>query len=279
MPNIELSGKQQLSTFRRIALGTWRTAKDPSVYGSITLKMDEALRYIEAFRRIKKKRVTVSHLMARAMADVLEKAPQANAILRLGRLYQRKEIGVFFQVAMSEQDGQDDLSGMTVYRANTKTLEQIVDEFDLQVQKVRSRQDKVLEKTRGSFRLLPVWSVGWVLNLIHYLTCTWNLDLSWAGIPKDPFGSVMITNIGSLGLEEAYVPLVPYSGVPLLLALGSVRSEPLVEADEIKIRKVMRVYATFDHRVLDGLHAAKMVKILHAWFERPFEHFDPLEEG
>ena len=40
----------------------------------------------------------------------------------------------------------------------------------------------------------------------------------------------MVTNVGVLGLEEAHVPLVPYSRVPLLLALGAIR-ETLVARD------------------------------------------------
>ena len=37
MPNLELVPKSDLSSFRRMAIGTWRTVKDPSVYGSIAL--------------------------------------------------------------------------------------------------------------------------------------------------------------------------------------------------------------------------------------------------
>ena len=98
-------------------------------------------------------------------------------------------------------------------------------------------------------------------------------------IPRDPFGSIMITNIGSLGLEQAYVPLVPYSRVPLLVAMGAVEDVPLVEDGAVVVGKVMRVCATFDHRVLDGSHAAAMSKTLRAWMEHPFEHFDALPEA
>ena len=38
MANLELEPVRRLSTFRRLALGTWRTAYDPSVYGSLTLR-------------------------------------------------------------------------------------------------------------------------------------------------------------------------------------------------------------------------------------------------
>ena len=79
-----------------------------------------------------------------------------------------------------------------------------------------------------------------------------NLDLSRFGVPKDALGSVMITNVGSLGLEEAYVPLVPYSRVPLLLALGKVKDEAVVIDKNIEILPMMKIFATFDHRILDG---------------------------
>jgi pyruvate dehydrogenase E2 component (dihydrolipoamide acetyltransferase) len=40
----------------------------------------------------------------------------------------------------------------------------------------------------------------------------------------------------------------------------------------------MRVCASFDHRLLDGGHAARMVEVVRAWFEDPFAHFDPLDD-
>ncbi len=277
MPNLKLRKKKKLSSFRRIAIGTWRTVGDPSVYGSLSLRMDKALEYIEKFREVKKKRLTVTHLMAKAVAKVLEAIPDANAILRFNRIYLREEIGVFFQVAMSDpQTGEIDLSGVTIYRANEKSLEEIIQEMEDRVAKVRAGKDKQLEGTRSTFKKIPFLLLNFFIDTISFLSYTLNLDLRWMGIPKDPFGSVMITNIGSLGLEEAYVPLVPYSRVPILLALGSVKEEPIVENGEITIAKTMKVCTTFDHRILDGSHAAKMAKILREWIEDPFNHFDPL---
>ena len=39
----------------------------------------------------------------------------------------------------------------------------------------------------------------------------------------------MITNIGSLGLDTAYAPLVPFSRVPLLFAIGEAKQHVFVE--------------------------------------------------
>ncbi len=279
MPNLELRKKTQLSSFRRIAIGTWKTAFDPSVYGSLKLSMDAALAYRDAFREITGRHLTLSHMMARAVAGVLHDMPDANAILRFNRIYLRDRIGVFFQVALKDRDtGEIDLSGATVHDADQKSLLTIYDEFKATVDNVRSGKDKELESTRNLFKSIPYFFLNIFLNTIGFLSFTLNLDLRFLGMPKDPFGSVMVTNVGSLGLEEAYVPLVPYSRVPLLLAMGAVREEPVVEDGEIQVRKTMRVFATFDHRILDGSHAAKMSKNLKAWFENPEDHFGSLDD-
>lgn len=277
MPNLALTPKENLSSFRRIAIGTWRTTYDPTVYGTLALRGDRVMAYLDDFRKRTGKRVTLSHLMAKAVAMTLAEMPDANAILRWNRIYLRKDIGVFFQVAMEdEKTGEIDLSGATIFDAHTKTLLEIVEEFEKKVGAVRKREDKNLEGSRNLFKSIPFFLLNSMLDLIGWLSFTLNLDLRWAGIPKDPFGSVMITNIGSLGLEEAYVPLVPYSRVPLLIALGQVKDEPVVEDGQIVPAKIVRAFATFDHRVLDGMHAAKMSKTLKRIFADPEKELGPL---
>jgi pyruvate dehydrogenase E2 component (dihydrolipoamide acetyltransferase) len=278
MGNLDLVRKKDVSSFRKIAIGTWQDAYDPSVYGTMELRMDEAMRYIAAFREKTGKRLTISHMMAKAAAMVLKECPDANAVLRWNRVYLRQVIGVFFQVVMTDEGpGKVDLSGATLYDVEKKTLNEIYDEFNAKCDEVRKRKDKALEKTRKTFLGIPYLWLNRVLKLISFFSYTLNLDLRWAGIPKDPFGSIMITNIGSLGLDTAYVPLVPYSHVPILLAIGAVKDVPVVENGAIKPGKIMRVNATFDHRFIDGFHAAQMSRILREWFEHPFEHFDKLE--
>ena len=154
---------------------------------------------------------------------------------------------------------------------------EVIVEFEKKVDQVRKRQDPALEQTRKSFRFVPFFLLNPVLKLLAFLSYTLNLDLQWAGIPKDPFGSLMITNIGSLGLEEAYVPLVPYSRVPILLALGEIKEVPVAENGTVVIQKQLRVHATFDHRFVDGFHAAAMSKVLHQWFHDPEKYFGSIE--
>jgi pyruvate/2-oxoglutarate dehydrogenase complex dihydrolipoamide acyltransferase (E2) component len=278
MPNLDLVPKRDLSSFRKIAIGTWQDAFDPSVYGTLELRMDSAVRYIQEFRDKTGRRLTLSHLMAKAAAMALKECPDANAVLRWNRIYLRKRIGVFFQVVMGDEGaGKVDLSGATLYDVEAKSLVEICDEFEQKVSAVRARKDPALEKTRKTFLGIPHLFLNVFLKVLSFFSYTLNLDLRRFGIPSDPFGSIMITNIGTLGLDIAYVPLVPYSKVPILLATGAVKDKPVVDDGVVKPGKIMALNATFDHRIIDGFHASVMSRVLRAWLERPYEHFDKIE--
>jgi pyruvate/2-oxoglutarate dehydrogenase complex dihydrolipoamide acyltransferase (E2) component len=270
MPNVELDSPTPSSAFRKIAIGTWSTSYDPQVYGTLTVRMEEALRFIDEFRAKTGKRLTVTHLVAKAVALAFKRMPDANAILRFSRIYPRKVISVFLQVAMEDPvTGKPDLSGTTLPGVDQMTLEQIVDATEKSVARVRKDEDKALSQSRRVFSSVPGWLLHRVLKLFSFLLYTLNLDLSWAGVPKDGFGSVMITNIGSLGLETAFVPLVPWSRVPMLITVGRVSDEAVVENGHVIPGKVMRLCATFDHRFIDGAHAAVLARVVEEVFREP----------
>ena len=98
-----------------------------------------------------------------------------------------------------------------------------------------------------------------------------NLDLRRFGIPRDPFGAAVVSSLGSLGLESAFIPLVAYSRAPIVFAAGAVTDEPVVEGGRVVPAKIMRLNATFDHRVIDGTHAATMAAAIRRVMEHPSE--------
>ena len=276
MGNLELVKVKKVSTFRKIAIGTWKTVGDPSVYGTLEVGMDRAQDYISRYREVTGKRLTLSHLLAKAVGAALVKVPDANAVLRFNRIYRRKRIGVFFQVAMvDEKTDEIDLSGAVIYDVEQKPVGQIIDEFSEKVSTVRKRTDTSLEKTRGLFKRIPYMFLNRFLSIIGFLSFTLNLRLP--GMPRDPFGSVMVTNVGSLGIDQAFVPLVPYSRVPLILAAGAPKRVPVVEDEKVVIRSRMKICASFDHRFIDGVHVSRMAKVITRWLEEPETHFGSIE--
>jgi pyruvate/2-oxoglutarate dehydrogenase complex dihydrolipoamide acyltransferase (E2) component len=277
MSNVELHPPKRLPAFRKIAIGTWATTYDPQVYGTMVVRMERALEYIDTFRQKTGRRLTVTHLVAKLVAVALERTPDANALLRLGRIYLRKHISVFLQVVMTDPiTGKPDLSGVTLHDIDRMKLEEIVDATEVQVAKVRKDEDEALSRSRGLFSSIPGFILHRVLRFLSFILYSLNLDLGFLGVPRDGFGSIMVTNIGSLGLEQAYAPLVPWSRVPMVVAVGKVADEPVVDGDRVVPGKVMRLCATFDHRLLDGAHAAALSRCVHEAFDDPEKFFGPV---
>jgi pyruvate dehydrogenase E2 component (dihydrolipoamide acetyltransferase) len=265
MPNVDLT-PMKLTNWRKIALGSWHSGGDPSVYG--VLEMD-ATRLLERQKRWAErtgtKPPTITVIVARATALTLKAHPQINGLIRWGTIYNRKAVAVFLQTAVDDEG--KELSGVTIHDAETKSLEAIGVELAAKARAIREDKDPAFKKAKSTFRFVPPYLMWSVLNFISFLLYTLNLNLKWLGLPKDPFGSVMVTSIGSLGLDEAFAPIVSYSRVPLLLAVGAIRERPVARDGKVVIAPLFKICVTFDHRFIDGIHGAKMVKTVKKFLE------------
>ena len=65
MANVELDRLKRISPFRKVAIGTWQTAYDPSIYGGMRFRMDKAVDFIRAYR--KERETPIILLTAHAM--------------------------------------------------------------------------------------------------------------------------------------------------------------------------------------------------------------------
>ena len=268
--------------FRKIACGSWRTAGDPSVYALLEIEMSKALEFAEAYSKQHGVRITPTHLVAKAITHCLQVRPELNGLLRRGRVYLRRNVSLFFQVNVpgkavngnrDERVAKAMLSGTTVREAETKTLAEIALALRAQAAEVRRGRDPSFAACLRIASLLPWRLVRGFLDLGSWLIYGLNLNLGFLGLPEDPFGSVMITNVGGMGIDVAWAPLVPYTRVPLLLALGTVRDKAVVENGEIKVRPVLSIGVTFDHRLIDGVHAAHMSDEFKKCFADPAKYF------
>jgi pyruvate/2-oxoglutarate dehydrogenase complex dihydrolipoamide acyltransferase (E2) component len=265
--NLELGPPLKISSWRKIAIGTWKSAGDPSVYGTLDMDVGEALSYLERLRQKTGKKLTFTHFIGKAVAQTLEKHPQINCILRFGKLYPRKSIDIFFQVA-NDVEGKD-LSGFTIRETNRKSIPEISDEMQARVQAGRAKGDPELIKMKNIMGSVPAILLHFVVNLTGFILYNLNIWSPLFGSPRDPFGSAMITSVGPLGLDSGHGALVPYSRVPLLIAVCAVKDTPVVKEGRIQIAQICKLCVTFDHRLIDGIHASHMVKSLKKILEQP----------
>jgi 2-oxoisovalerate dehydrogenase E2 component (dihydrolipoyl transacylase) len=80
-------------------------------------------------------------------------------------------------------------------------------------------------------------------------------------------GTISITNIGVFGIDAGTPILNP--GEAVILAMGAVRRMPWEFRDEIALRQVMTLSASFDHRLVDGEQASRFLSDVGAILSDP----------
>ena len=265
--NVPLGPALDITSWRKVAIGTWRTAGDPSVYVVLELNAEPALAYLDKLSLRTDTRLTLSHFVGKAVAETLWRHPEINCVLRFGRLYPRRTVDLFFQVA-TDPIGKD-LSGATIRQAEAKSIAEIAAELQAKVDGIRRQGDPEFRRMKGVFGALPGCLAGPLLRVSGVVAYTLNLWSPLLGAPRDAFGSVMITNIGSLGLEMAFGPLVPYSRVPLVIAIGAVQEKPTVVDHQVTVARVITLCVTFDHRLIDGVQVSRLAKTVQDIFANP----------
>ncbi|MCK5072741.1 MAG: 2-oxo acid dehydrogenase subunit E2 [Bacteriovoracaceae bacterium] len=273
MGYVQIKPLKKMPPFRKIAIGTWGRPTDPQIYGTIEIELTKAHEWKDKIRKSNPDcpKITVLHMVARAFGVVMEQYPDLNGYIRFGKIYLRKSVDAFFQVSVKHHSGRDDLSGIKITDINKKSVIDIASETMSKANKVRDKKNSALQKSAKMLSLFPGIVVKFLLWLTSFIGYT--LNLKPLGMPEDSFGGLMLSNVGSLGLDTAYAPLVPYSRVPVVILLGKAKKRPVVVDDKVEIREIITLNATIDHRFCDGALLAKMAKGLHMVFENPEKYF------
>jgi pyruvate dehydrogenase E2 component (dihydrolipoamide acetyltransferase) len=254
------------SSFRKIAAAVWRPPNDPTIYGTMSIEMTGAQRFLAAERERTGLKLTVTHLVARAVALAFRRHPDLNAKVRWGRILLRDSVDLFLQVST---DNGADLSGAKIERADEKGLADIARELSGTAGAIREGRDPALKKSRGLISRLPWFLVGLFLRIGDFLTNTLHIDLRGSGMPRDPFGTCMVTSVGMFGIEVGYAPFIPMARCPAIILVGEVQDRPWVVDGKLEVRPVIQLSATFDHRIIDGYHAGLLAREMRTLLSAP----------
>jgi pyruvate dehydrogenase E2 component (dihydrolipoamide acetyltransferase) len=190
------------------------------------------------------------------------------------RIKVRSRVDIFCQVAT---DGRRDLSGCRIDGADRLSIAGIASALSGAAQKIRSGEDPAFDRSRRLFRALPLWAIRTVVGLMSVLANTLSLHLPGLGLPRDPFGSAMVTSIGMMGVDTGFAPFTPVARCPLIATVTRVQPRPWVVDGRVEPRPILRLCGTFDHRVIDGYHAAEISAEVEALLTHPEALLTPAE--
>jgi len=245
------------------------------------LDVTEAAETLQRLSEEHDQKITYAALVGKAASLALAALPEANAKVIGRRIYRKKSVDVYYQVDIGHGS---DLTGTVVTDVDQKSLVDIASELRGRAKAIRKGEDPQYEKTqkRGLFKRAPIWMLSLIFRAMSFLLYRVGVPSRFLGASDpDPFGSVMVTNVGSFGIDVAYAPLVPWTRTPYVFLVGRAREAPVVREGEVVIRTLLPVSATMDHRVIDGAHIGKMSQIIKAFVERPSNEgkLTPSDEG
>lgn len=262
------------SSWRRISVATWRPPNDPTVYGSLKINFSKGERFLAKINEGAAQKITVTHLVAKALALTLKKYPDLNAVIRWRRIYVRQSVDIFLQVAI-EGNGEGvkpDLSGVKIDHCDEKSMEEIATEVRKRAVGVRSKEDPHFRATFNLLKWVPDFLLGWVVRAMGFLIHNLRMAAPGLGLPSDPFGSAMVTSVGMFRVPAGFAPLVPLSRVGIVVCIGEVKRQPWVVDGKIEAVPILDLKFTFDHRLMDGLTGARMAHHFKSLLEDPEAH-------
>ena len=261
--------------WRKLSLNTWSTPDNPTMHGVLEVDIGPMIDYLKRKTGETGVKCTMTHAVARTLAILLRRYPEANVLVRRRRIWLRRDVDIFHQVAIPipGQKGGADLSGAVIRQADTKSVPQIAGELAQMAEAVRQKKDGDMAKTRNLLMVLPDVVTRWAVRILGWLTYGLNLDVPTS--PRDPFGGAMVTSIGMYGIQMAFAPIVTFSRAPLVMVVNQVEDRPVVRDGQIVIRPRLTLTCSIDHRVMDGYQAGILARDMKELLENP----DLLDEG
>jgi pyruvate/2-oxoglutarate dehydrogenase complex dihydrolipoamide acyltransferase (E2) component len=269
------------SKFRRLALGSWNAPNDPTIIGILELNVEKALKHLEELRTQSQEKVTITHYIGKVFAQVMKLHPELNCEVRFGKFYPKTSIDLSFQVAIEDSNEnlalshKHDLSAGLVTHADQKSIIEIAKELNAQARSIRTRNDPAFAGIKKISGVIPGFLMNFSVSVLKWILSTLNLWSPILGIPKNAFGSMMITNVGSLGLDFAVPALFPPANVSCIIAVGAIYKAPVYQTDSngvvthTKLEHFIRLCGAFDHRYIDGLHASRVARDIRKYMDHP----------
>jgi pyruvate/2-oxoglutarate dehydrogenase complex dihydrolipoamide acyltransferase (E2) component len=272
--NIDFGPPIPLSRWRKISMASWSVTHDSSVVTVIELDAEPALAYLEKMQSQTGVKLTITHLAGWAMAKAFAKYPDINCMFRWGKLYRRKTVDICFLVASgsASKHGSEDISSFTLREVDKLGVVKIAEGLVPNAKVIRTGKDSAFRGIKQSIGGFPHPVRRVLVNLADVIMNLLNIWSPILGFQQDAFGSAMLTSVGSLDMEFAIARIYPQSRNVMMAAVGAIRETPVVKDGAVVVGKRLKVSFTGDHRIIDGLHAAYMLREFQACFERASEN-------
>lgn len=220
---------------------------------------------------------TYFHLVLTALVKAITLRPKMNRFIVNGNFYQRNEVSAAFVVKKQFSDkGAEALAFL--HAKEDDTLTSIHESIRQQIMACRSEKADSSTENMDILNKLPRWVGKTAVRFIMWLD-----KHGWVPqdmVATDPYySSVVLSNLGSIGLKCGYHHLTNWGTCSLFCIIGQKKMTPFFDENgAMTMRETLDLGLTVDERIADGYYYAKTVRLLKYLLEHPEELEKPLKE-
>lgn len=253
------------NNWRKVASTIYKKPTDSKIYGTVELDVTDIEKFVTAKRKEGVK-TTLTYLLTLIVGRAIrQEVPQLNTYVRRGKIIQREQVDATVSVLLPGGE----MGSVKIKNADKLTVAEISDEIAEKIRDSRKGDENDTMQSKNFLSSIPWPFRNWFFKLYRTMTIHWGISLPGLGIDSNSFGSYVVSNIGTVGLDTGYGSLLPSSNVSVVLILGSINKKPAVINDKIVPRRIMLLSATLDHRVVDGSHGGKLFRSIKHYLKNP----------
>lgn len=211
---------------------------------------------------------TFFQLIVAALIKTITLRPKMNRFIANKNIYQRNEVSASFVI--KKQFADEAKEGLAfIHATDNTTLDEIHDEIYRQVTSCRGGKQDSTSDAMDMFKRMPRFLAKALINIICVLDRHGKVPCSL--IETDPYySSIVLTNLGSIGMHSGYHHLTNWGTNSLFAAIGEKKERPFYDDDGTShMRQSVDIGITIDERLADGYYYSKTVKLLKYLLENP----------
>ena len=234
-----------------------------------SIEVSEAESWLREKRRDGWKSIGMLHLFIAAYARTCAHCPGINRFISGQKIFARKNIQVVLIVKRALSSDADETT-IKVDLEPTDTVFDVYRKLGEKVEEIKANDgENNTEQVAGALCKLPGLFLKfalWLINLLDYfdLLPQFVLDAS-------PFhGSMVITDLGSLGVQPVFHHIYNFGNISTFIAFGAKHKRyEMDRAGVVAERKYIDYKVTMDERTVDGLYYANALKYLKYYLKNP----------
>jgi hypothetical protein len=208
------------------------------------------------------------HIFIAAYVRLIAERPQLNRFVMNNQIYQREKIYISMAVKRSLRDEGEETTVKFEFTGKEDIFE-VAEIVDSNIAKALSyKESNSTDKLAEMVMSMPGFVKKALVRTIKLMD-KYNM-LPKSIIDASPFHTTLFfTYLKSIDTNYIYHHLYDFGTTGIFAALGKTVKLPIVENDQVVVKKCCQIGYTMDERICDGLYYARSFKLLEKYFYNP----------